>query len=298
MIIVRLQGGLGNQMFQHALGRRLALKHNTSLYYDDLLMQTKIDAPSHTHRDFELNIFKNLEKPASQDLVEKIRNAPPSVFDRLYYKIRRRYLPYYRRSWIYEKEWFGFDENILNTPNNCYLDGYWQHTKYFDAIDAQLRSDFIFPDLDPDNLAKAEEIKNSNSVSLHIRLGDYVRNQWAEQIHGNICGIEYYKKAIEILSSKIENPIFYLFSDEPEVASEILGSQFNYKIINANTGKDSWKDMHLMSLCKHNIIANSSFSWWAGWLNRNPGKIVIRPKKWVNEEKNTSGLTLPNGIEI
>lgn len=125
-------------------------------------------------------------------------------------------------------------------------------------------------------------MKNKNTVSIHIRRGDYENDPEAKFVLGGICTLDYYKKSIEYLNERIEQPYYCLFSNNPEWTQENFAFLKNSLIIDWNLNKESWQDMMLMSMCRHNVIANSSFSWWGAWLNRNPDKIVIAPSKWFN----------------
>jgi hypothetical protein len=160
--------------------------------------------------------------------------------------------------------------------------GYWQSSKYFSDYEKEIREDFQFiKPLDRKNLSVLKKIEKTSSASIHIRRGDYVSNSKINKVHGT-CSITYYRKAINHLKRKFPNSAFFVFSDDPNWVKE------NIKINNAtyvdwNQGKNSYKDMQLMSRCKHNIIANSSFSWWGAWLNCNPKKIIIAPKIWFND---------------
>lgn len=176
-----------------------------------------------------------------------------------------------------------YNENVFTT--RCkYISGYWQSEKYFSQIENIIRTTFEFKNIDAQNRNLAEEINSQNSVSLHLRRGDYLGNS----LYSGICTNEYYMKAVDeivINVTKKEDLFFYVFSDDKKYATEFI-NKLNYPalLIDFNNGSDSYKDMYLMSQCKHNIIANSSFSWWGAWLNTNPNKIVIAPSKWYNVE--------------
>ena len=187
-----------------------------------------------------------------------------------------------------------YDSTFYNL-DNVYLSGYWQSEKYFSKSKDAIRKTYTFPQLTgTENLLAKDDILKSNSVSLHVRRGDYLKSKDL----GGVCTTEYYKKAIDYISMKIDNPKFFIFSDD------ILWCENNLEVedaryINFNKGKDSYQDMHLMSLCKHNIIANSSFSWWGAWLNSNKNKIVISPKIWFkNRNISTNDLLLEEWIKF
>ena len=281
MIIVKLSGGLGNQMFQYALGRNLSLKNKTTLYIDasDLLIQNNIFPI--TRRSFELNIFNTNYRVKSYQnkntFLKKIINK-------------------FRQIKNVKESIHLFNPDVLNLKGNIILDGYWQCENYFNLNRETILSDFTFkipPDKENEDILNC--IKNVNSVSVHFRRGDYVSNVDSNNYHG-ICADDYYYTAIKILQEKISNPYFYIFSDEIETIKSNFKITKNVTFINHNYGKKNYEDLRLMSACKHNIIANSSFSWWGAWLNRNENKIVIAPKNWFR--KIESDIVPPEWIKI
>ena len=137
-------------------------------------------------------------------------------------------------------------------------------------------------------------ISQTNSVSLHIRRGDYVSNQKTNQTHGT-CDLDYYQRCITEIEKEVENPYFFVFSDEIEWVKENLKINHPAEYVDQNTGDKSYEDMRLMSQCKHNVIANSSFSWWGAWLNSYPDKIVFAPKRWFASDKHNTKDLIPEG---
>jgi hypothetical protein len=188
-----------------------------------------------------------------------------------------------------------FMKEFYSYPKDVYLNGYWQSEYYFEPIKGILRKEFTLKEvLIGQNAELAERIKNSNSVSLHIRRGDYVDNKEVSEFHGT-CSPEYYKKAIEFLKAKGDLEVF-VFSDDIQWAKENLRADKINFVAQNNPG---YIDMNLMALCKHNIIANSSFSWWAAWLNQSPSKIVIAPQKWFADPgRQTPDIYPKNWIKI
>ncbi|MFH0972649.1 MAG: alpha-1,2-fucosyltransferase, partial [Patescibacteria group bacterium] len=168
---------------------------------------------------------------------------------------------------------------ILKLKDDIFLDGYWQTEKYFKDIEDIIRSEFTlkteYSNLNPELIAK---ISSCNSVSMHIRRGDYITNQNTNEFHG-ICFLDYYKKAINLIAEKFPNPTIFIFSDDLKWCKENI--KIKYPIVFVK-GNKNYEDLIMMSKCSHNIIANSSFSWWGAWLNNNPNKIVIAPQKWLN----------------
>jgi hypothetical protein len=255
MIIISLFGGLGNQMFQYAFGRHLSRKLSIELKYDYSFNLTRKDFSS-SDILFIYDIFNLIGIPASKN---EISNS----------------------NLIREKPIF-LDKSILSISSNNILSGYWQNECYFKDSSDIIKNDFTFKTLiDNSNNNIASEIEEYNSVSIHIRGRDYINKASTRKIH-NTCDKDYYYRAINYMLTKIKNPIFYIFSDDPEWAHKLLDNiPAPYKFVECTSWNiKSHEDMRLMSMCKHNIIANSSFSWWAAWLNNNNNKLVIAPSKW------------------
>jgi hypothetical protein len=160
-----------------------------------------------------------------------------------------------------------------------YYDGWWQDKRYF--LDTIKELHFVEPVLDETNISLLTDISSSDSVSIHVRRGDYLEPKNAKQ-YGGICTLEYYKKAIAIIKSHYKDPNFYIFSNDIEWCKENLDID-KADFVNNNKGKDSWLDMFLMSKCSANILANSSFSYWGAIMNKNDN-IVVYPGKWFNDE--------------
>lgn len=293
MIVAKLMGGMGNQMFQYAAARRIAYKRNTTLKLD--LGFLKADPPDITviKRDYELGVFNIVESFSIQSEINalffKVRH---SIFS----KIRDKLFP----TWYVREPQFTYNEFLKNAPSRTYLDGFWQSEKYFKDIEFILRAEFSFKNpAEGQNHIFQKQIKNTeNPVSLHVRRGDYVSNQFTFNYHG-ICGLDYYQEAIKHIASQIKNPHFFIFSDDPQWVSENLSTGFPSTYISHNSGKQSFEDMRLMSTCHHHIIANSSFSWWGAWLNPSPDKMVIAPKNWFKDSSiDTKDLLPPGWIKL
>ena len=280
MICTRLNGGLGNQMFQYALGRAISIKNKTELILDTSILDKNFDSKAEVVRDFELGIFEIEGRKAT---VREI-----NFYNPLIYKITNSLLLRFGFKGItntkyYIEQSFSYDYNVLKVSKNSFLSGYWQSPLYFESIENVIREDFKFPTLNGDkNIDVSKKIIRDNSVSIHIRRGDFL-NTKIHGIHG-ICSLDYYKSSISYIFTKITDPVFFIFSDDIEWVKENLKLDSERYYISGNNGNNSYIDMQLMSYCKHNIIANSSFSWWGGWLNKNPKKIVIAPKQWFSNE--------------
>lgn len=280
MIIVKLMGGLGNQMFQYAAGRRLAHVHNVPLKLD-LSWFNNIENVN-TARRYELHIFNITADTASPEEVALFKKDRLSAFPDLIKKIINAATLLQNSKWIREKH-YHFDPAVLELPDNVYLEGYWQSEKYFSDIERVIRKEFTVKiEPDPLNRQIADAIDRSEAISIHVRRGDYVLNPATREFHG-ICTLDYYRAAIEKIASHTQRPHFYFFSDEPEWVKENLSPGYPATIIDHNGPDKAYEDMRLMSLCRHHVIANSSFSWWGAWLCGNPEKIVIAPKRWFNK---------------
>jgi hypothetical protein len=283
MIITRLIGGLGNQLFQYAIARNLAFIHKTNVKVDITPFETY---KLHEYSLKPLNIKESIASPKD---VSSLKN--PTMKERIKAKIRRR-MPVPPASYIREKH-YHFDPDILDLPNNIYLEGYWQTPKYFFDILDTLREEFN-PHTVPGgkDLDILNKIKNSYSISIHMRRGDYVKNPKTQEYHG-VCDIDYYKRCIRLLADKVQNPHFFLFSDDPKWCEENLHTNYRLTAVSHNDAKKNYEDLRLMSNCSHQIIANSSFSWWAAMLNKNPAKIVCSPQNWFKNSKNDIKDLLP-----
>lgn len=288
MIIVKLSGGLGNQLFQYATGRHLAEKNSADLKLD--ISDFKEDR----FRAFDLDHFNISGKITTSEDLETFRSDDLLNFSWLISKIlilmKIKSAAFYKAGkdiTIIKEKRFSFDPRVLEARGNIYIDGYWQSEKYFLAIrDVLLQELTIKYESDEETRELTVKIQNTGSVSIHIRRGDYVNNPVTGNYHG-ICSLEYYLNAVSKITQKIKDCHFYLFSDDISWVKENLKLDYPVTTVSYNDDSRSYKDLLLMSLCKHNIIANSSFSWWGAWLNRNPDKIVIAPRRWfANDDRN------------
>lgn len=294
MIIVKLIGGLGNQLFQYALGRHLAEKNSTILKLDlSGFEEYKL------HR-YGLHCFEIWQHIATTKEIHTFKRNMNTNLSRLSSKIGKRlrisFYPtsdFYQDTIVLKEKQFFFDPSVLDAKGNIYLDGYWQSEKYFSAIRNILLREFAIKyEQDCRNKELAELIRNTKSVSLHIRRGDYVNNLLTNQIHG-LCSFDYYQKAVNHIVQKIPDCHFYVFSDDHTWVSENFKIDYPLTMVDHNDASTNYDDLRLMSLCHHNIIANSSFSWWGAWLNANHDKIVIAPKNWfANTETNKQTFDL------
>ncbi|MFA6357078.1 MAG: alpha-1,2-fucosyltransferase [Candidatus Omnitrophota bacterium] len=250
MIIVRLIGGLGNQLFQYAAARQLSKIHQTGL---------KIDISGfkeYKNHRYSLTHFSIIEDYISKEETFGIE------------EIKAKY--------------FHFDPEFREIPDNIILTGYWQTEKYFIGISEIIRDEFTvkYPLKDKD-LEISRLIKDSNSVSMHIRRCDYLPGTFKDQIF-DCLSPDYYINAVKRLSEEESNLVFFIFSDDPEWSKDNIKLEYPCIFVEHNTADTNYEDLRLMSLCKHSIIANSSFGWWGAWLNKNQNKKVYAPKRWFN----------------
>jgi len=286
MIIVTLKGGLGNQLFQYAVGRHLAELHKSVLKLDISMFESY---DLHTYSIWPFNIREVIASPGE---VLALTNRRIGIVERTAARLFRR-SPALAKTHIQEK-YFHFDPEILNSPDGIYLDGYWQSEKYFIDIADILRQEFTVKTLPSGkNKEMIEQIDSCESICLHIRRGSYLMPAH-NPVHG-ICSLDYYFKGIESIAKVVKNPHYFVFSDEPQWARDNLKIPYPTTYVDHNEADKDYEELRLLSQCKHNIIANSTFSWWGAWLNQNSNKIVIAPKKWFKTNVYNTKDIIPEG---
>ncbi|MEO5571598.1 MAG: alpha-1,2-fucosyltransferase [Bacteroidia bacterium] len=281
MVIVELSGGLGNQMFQYAAGRRLSFKNKIPLK----LFTHKLSR--NWHRTYSLKYLNVEEQFISENETRKL--VEKNVIE------------------VYKEIPGGFNKKIFEIKNSVFLKGYWQSEKYFKDYDPLIRNDFTFkhhPSGKNKNLI--EQMNKCESVAIHVRRGDFVTIDKTNARYGGICDLKYYQRCLNYIKDKISNPHFFIFSDDPKWVRENLKPDGEVTYVTHNSTKKhfklennyyyrnslilfknifpdkSYEDLRLMSTCKHFIIANSSFSWWAAWLGNYQRKIICAPSRWIN----------------
>ncbi len=274
MKIVNVIGGLGNQMFQFAF--YLALKRKFP--EEDIKLYTKVYQGYGRHNAYELDRIFGLEAEMAT-VAETTKLAYPYLNYRLW-QIGNHLLP--ERSTMMKEHIFGhYYGEALTRQGDCYYDGYWQNEKYFADIQMDLLMAYSPIDIDERNITLGRQLASSNSVSIHVRHGDFLK----KSIYRGICGLDYYQRAINEIQTKVKVDRFCIFSNDIPWCKEhiipLLKGK-DYLIVDWNTGMRSYLDMYLMSQCRHQIIAHSSFSWWGAWLNQYPSKTVIGPERWNN----------------
>jgi len=284
-VITRLNGGLGNQLFQYAAGRALAERLGAPLKVDLAEFETYL------LRRFELDQFKiNAGIATPEEIAGFIIN--PSRFQRYYSRLAISLGLGFNKIAFKENK-FGYDDTFENIRHPMYLNGYWQSEKYFKSAEDKLRSELCLVDkLGEASQKILDEILKCSAVSLHIRRGDYITNLSAAAVHG-ACSLDYYYSAIRHMTAHVENPYFFVFSDDPQWAKDNLKISYPVQFVEANGPDRGVEDMWLMKSCNHHIIANSSFSWWAAWLNNRQDKIVIAPRTWFLDKKINANDLIP-----
>jgi hypothetical protein len=289
MIRIKISGGLGNQLFQYAFGQYAAKKLNTEVLYH---AQTKLVHKNFTKRELDIEKFNLPINFTEENFDEKsfFHSDNLSRYERKLSQI----FPFINKKINIQSP--DIHKLVENIKDNCYYEGYWQNSMYPDSISELLKSKIVLSDT---SFAKLKylitEIENSDSISIHIRRGDYMNIAANAKIY-NICDMDYYEKAMDFIGKKTSNPRFFIFTEDIDWAKEnFVGDKFRFV-----TGNSAIEDMILMSMCKNQIIANSTFSWWAAWLNKNNQKIVTAPQKWyVNFLQNQLNDFLPkNWIKL
>lgn len=289
MIITQLIGGLGNQLFQYAIGRKIAYERNVPLKLDITGFN------DYKLRQYQLGFFNIEAEIASKDEITQVRKYfnNNNIVEKVCQKINR-IIPYNKKHYIKE-QFFPYDPRIEKISDNVYLEGYWQTEKYFKQIAPIIRSEITLKEeMKGENKELKEKILNDeHSVSIHVRRGDYVTNNLTYLIHG-CCSLAYYYKGIQTINNRIDSPNYYVFSDDiPWTRENLKTNNPIFYIENEGPEKDC-EDLILMSLCRHHIIANSSFSWWGAWLGTNADKITIAPSKWVNDSSRDMSDIVPD----
>lgn len=287
-VVVRLMGGLGNQMFQYAAGYAVAVKHGVPLLLDRSFLDARPVGMTWTPRQLELDalsvplvfadaeLIAQLRKPVTQRGRQRLHKVLPGIFTDHRFTERSE----------------GFDARFDRSEPPVYLEGYWQNQGYFMDIAEELRRHLFLPKEapSPTNAALARAIRSERTASVHVRRGDYVG--LAAGFHGT-CSPAYYKAAMERMVTEAQVEHFYLFSDEPEWVAQNLELRYPHTIVSHNTGLQSHWDLWLMKQCRHHIIANSSFSWWGAWLDPRSDKQVIAPARWFQGKDVPSSAILP-----
>lgn len=278
MNIIYIDGGLGNQMFQYALAMKL----------EHLGRQVRLDvtkyADHYAHNGFELDKIFHIDTPLAENReIKKLGYLKENHWTGLLKK------SFFCKKTFYSNESSMFDDRVF-TLDHHYLEGYWQSEKYFLDIKEKVWKTYTFPEFSTEQQRYyAKKIQETCSVSVHIRRGDYLEYAYLQ----DICTLDYYKSAMRYFRENCLKPVdFFIFTNDIPWAKEHFCGK-DCHLVEGNVGSESFRDMQLMTLCKHNIVANSSFSWWGAWLNRNPEKKVIAPERWTNDPLESTQDIIP-----
>jgi len=287
MIIVKLMGGLGNQLFQYATGRAVALRKQVSLKLDLSWFDANSDA---TKRSFRLYHFNIDFSAASASDIAEITGINRNDLLQPMYRLQQRLRPYYRRS-VFLERYFHYDPNIFRCEKTVHLIGYWQSFRYFEDIEGAIRNEFqISTDISPSTRSCLDEICGLNSISVHARRGDYVSNASYRKIHSALP-VAYYESAVQKIAQVVKDPSFFVFSDDIAWAKDNLNFGYPTRFVEHNNELNDHEDLLLMMSCKNHVIANSTFSWWGAWLASNQNKVVVAPRTWFGTtERNPKDL--------
>ncbi len=309
MIIVELMGGLGNQMFQYAAAKSLAIKHQVPLKLDTkYLLDRSNPRPDFVFRNYDLDIWNIVAEFATDEEILEItgeitKYSPKSLsfLQKIHWRIKHAATDY--KSQLYREPHFEFDENFYLKKPPLYLQGYWQSEKYFANIIDTIRKDFSFKETLSENCIAIQKqiqgLENLESVCLNVRRGDFVNIPKTSQ-HSGFVGLEYLYKGAEYIAQHITKngniPNFFVFSDEIDWCEKHIKLNYPTTFIAHEYAGTKFKDyLELMTTCKHFVIPNSSFGWWAAWLAKNPTKIVITPQQWFADKNMNSRDLIPQG---
>lgn len=283
-VIINFCGRMANQMFQWAFGRAYENKQGITPQFDDSEETLKLDC-------FKLkDEIKLVRKPLWNKFLRKvvlIRSLRNKV-TKLKFNIPT----------LEENNFCQYQPDLLDKKAPVYLKGFFQTEKYFADLREHLLKDFeLTIPLNKENKDILEKIQNTESISVHFRRGDYTKKRVADK-YGS-CSVDYYKNAVNLIAEKSEKkPTLFIFSDDINWVKDNVKFDFDTVYVDVNTGKTGYFDLELMKNCKHNVIANSSFSWWGAWLNNNPNKIVVAPKTWMKVLDNDFDIIPSSWIRI
>lgn len=294
MIIVRLEGGLGNSMFQYALGRHLSIRHSTDLRFDVSSYATNpLGNYSFSLEAFSIAIHDNLASP------EEIRRFARYMRRPGRHRLLYNFLYADQRKYVLERH-YQYDPSVLaDTKADAYLHGWWQCERYFTDIRDVLLKDFtVATPLEGKNRNVSERIRGSAAISMHVRRLDYVANPVTRNYHGELPK-SYYDEALRRICEHVSNPVLFVFSDDAAWARTHMTFPVETYYVEGNDDAPH-EDLRLMSLCKHHIIANSSFSWWGAWLNPSSDKLVVAPYPWLADtsKQNTADVVPVSWIKL
>jgi hypothetical protein len=293
VIVVRLTGGLGNQMFQYAFGRKLAIQNNTELELDTSLLGEKGESGTRTQPAYSLDIFDFTANFATTEEVARLNGIPgKNLLMKIINWMRKIINPY---RFVVQNN-HDFEERHLHIRNNYSITGRWQSERYFTDIEDVIRKDFTFKrPLDEYATGIARSILGSKAIAIHVRRGDYLSDPHFSKVLG-VLSEEYYSTAIRKIEKSFTNPEYYVFSDDLTYCKKIfehMGERVTF-VDQMDGNRAAELDMRLMTLCKGHIISNSTYSWWGAWLSVAPGKIVFSPKMWARDRRYNPPHIIPD----
>ena len=288
MVISRIFFGLGNQMFQYAAARRLAYVLQTELKLDiSCFDHWKI----HSYGLHAFNIHETIAAPEEVAAFNSI--AIESRIGKILFRLKQKLTV---RDWtiLYENSIRPVDQRVLNARGNVYLGGYWLSEKYFAGIEDILRREFtVRAEQDAQSREIAGRIRSCESVGVHVRRGQLAVPSLRDQTHGPCCSLKYYEECAARIAGRVHDPHFFVFSDDPDWVVRNVRLDYPVEFVTHNGDGRNFEDLRLLSLCRHQITANSSFSWWAAWLNANPDKIIFAPKTWLHRDQELARDLVP-----
>jgi len=299
MITVKLKGGLGNQMFQYAFGMALSLRSSKKTKIDLTALLHRLPGREYVFRNFDLDIFNvsmEFTLLSKMAMLGHSFNNLAFILQMVFNWFNSKFRP---GNFFEENENYFFNADMMVKASG-FFDGYWQSYKYFNECADNIRQIFDLSGIAGDH-SLDERITGTNAVCLNVRRTDYISNGLNVDFFGSLKA-DYYRQSVDIIKEKVNNPVFFIFSDD------INWCKDNFDFIDDKifvgdgfAGKKFGNYLRLMALCKHFIIPNSTFAWWAAWLSKNHSKIVIAPRQWVKNEKlnnNTKDLIPENWIRI
>jgi len=286
MIIVEIVGGLANQMVIYAAARALAEKNGDVLAID-------LSTLRRDHlRKFELYKLSMDLKIATDEEIARVRKKLKNpTADRLKEKFFRKLK--LRRPYIYEEPYSGYDENFFRLTGDVYVKGNFASRRYFERIEPVLRREFRFRGpFSPGTQEYEKGLREGSSIGIHVRRGDYATNPHTRKFHG-LMDAEYYSEAMKVIEERVGDPVYHVFSDDLKWARENLKSRFPVRFVDHTDAETSHEDMYLLSRCRHYILGNSGFGFWGAWMNADPEKIVVAPKRWCADDYFNKVFDLP-----
>lgn len=286
-------GGLGNQMFQYSTAKALALKNNVNLKIDTTFLDDKSGIHEVvTHRDLDLEIFDIKIERATEKEIEYFNGRR---YNSLIGKLYNRTQLFLRGKKLIIEDRTRFNNNVLELKGDYCLVGAWQNEKYFIDFKEKLMKEFVFKNvIEQISNDLNQQILNTNSVCVNVRRGDYVTSPLYSKTIGAL-DLNYLQDAMDFMIEKIPNATFYLFSDDVEWCRQNLNNYSNCVFVDhSHAGKKFANYLQLMTHCKHFIIPNSTFGWWAAWLGEKKDSLVLAPKQWVREDNELSNQIVPS----